>query len=145
VVLEASQPGELFGLIPRVAPDQAANLVQADDLEPVEALGHSACVAAAIGSLAPVDVEDPDMQVHRWIATPRWFEIPPVRTSGHPPAAGQQGERNQKRYNPKGDRSAKSHVARPRKKGYDPAPSRWCPMGGAVARGTAENSWESAS
>ena len=125
MVLEASQPGELFGLIPRVAPDQAANLVQADDLEPVEALGHSACVAAAIGSLAPVDVEDPDMQVHRWIATPRWFEIPPDRPSGHPPAAGHQGERNQKRNHPKGDRTEKSHVARPRKKGYDPAKSRW--------------------
>ncbi len=38
-MLEASEPGELIGLIPRVAPDEAANLAEANDLEPVEALG----------------------------------------------------------------------------------------------------------
>lgn len=89
VVLEASEPGELIGLIPRVAPDQAANLAEANDLEPVEALGHSACVAAAIGSPAPVDVENPNMQLRRQFASPPSFQIPPIRTRGHSPAAGQ--------------------------------------------------------
>lgn len=88
-MLEASEPGELVGLIPRVAPDEAANLAEANDLEPVEALGHSARVAAAIGSPAPVDVENPDMQLRRRLATPLSFQIPPIRTCGHPPAAGQ--------------------------------------------------------
>jgi hypothetical protein len=89
VVVEASEPGELIGLIPRVAPDQAANLAEANDLEPVEALGHSACVAAAIGSPAPVDVENPNMQLRRQFASPPSFQIPPIRTRGHSPAAGQ--------------------------------------------------------
>lgn len=88
-MLEASEPGELVGLIPRVTPDEAANLAEANDLEPVEALGHSACVAAAIGSPAPVDVEDPDMQLRRRFATSPSLWIPPIRTRGHPPAAGQ--------------------------------------------------------